>query len=66
MRTLTCSTQRAKRVDWLTNVPPRATLRAVLPLDGVRVLEIGGDVPAAFATRWLAGYGADVVRSGGP
>jgi crotonobetainyl-CoA:carnitine CoA-transferase CaiB-like acyl-CoA transferase len=23
-------------------------------------------VPAAFATRWLAGYGADVVRSEGP
>lgn len=38
----------------------------MLPLDGVRVLEIGGFVPAAFATRWLAGYGADVVRSEGP
>jgi crotonobetainyl-CoA:carnitine CoA-transferase CaiB-like acyl-CoA transferase len=32
----------------------------------MRVLEIGGGVPAAFATRWLAGYGADVVRSEGP
>jgi crotonobetainyl-CoA:carnitine CoA-transferase CaiB-like acyl-CoA transferase len=33
-----------------------------LPLDAVRVLEIGGGIPAAFATRWLAGFGADVVR----
>jgi len=38
----------------------------MLPLDGMRVLEIGGSVPAAFATRWLAGYGADVARSEGP
>lgn len=31
-------------------------------LRGVRVLEIGGGIPVAFATRWLAGFGADVVR----
>jgi crotonobetainyl-CoA:carnitine CoA-transferase CaiB-like acyl-CoA transferase len=37
-----------------------------LPLSGMRVLEIGGGVPAAFATRFLAGYGADVIRSEGP
>jgi crotonobetainyl-CoA:carnitine CoA-transferase CaiB-like acyl-CoA transferase len=37
-----------------------------LPLSGMRVLEIGGGVSAAFATRFLAGYGADVVRSEGP
>jgi len=37
-----------------------------LPLSGMRVLEIGGGVAAAFATRFLAGYGADVVRSEGP
>jgi crotonobetainyl-CoA:carnitine CoA-transferase CaiB-like acyl-CoA transferase len=37
-----------------------------LPLSGMRVLEVGGGVPAAFATRFLAGYGADVVRSEGP
>jgi crotonobetainyl-CoA:carnitine CoA-transferase CaiB-like acyl-CoA transferase len=37
-----------------------------LPLAGVRVLEIGGGIPAAFATRWMAGFGADVVRSEGP
>ena len=37
----------------------------MLPLDGVRVLEIGGGVPAAFATSWLAGFGADVVRTEG-
>jgi crotonobetainyl-CoA:carnitine CoA-transferase CaiB-like acyl-CoA transferase len=41
-------------------------MRAMLPLDGLRVLEIGGGVSAAFATRWMAGYGADVVRSEGP
>lgn len=35
-------------------------------LEGVRVLEIGGGVAAAFATRPLAGYGADVVRTEGP
>lgn len=32
-------------------------------LAGVRVLELGGGVPAAFATRWMAGFGADVVRT---
>jgi crotonobetainyl-CoA:carnitine CoA-transferase CaiB-like acyl-CoA transferase len=30
------------------------------------VLEIGGGLAAAFATRFLAGYGADVVRAEGP
>lgn len=39
---------------------------AGVPLSGVRVLEIGGGIAAAYATRWLAGYGADVVRSEGP
>ena len=33
-----------------------------LPLEGVRVLEIAGGIPAAFATRLLAGFGAEVVR----
>lgn len=37
-----------------------------LPLDGVRVLEIGGGIPAAFATRWMVGFGAEVVRTEGP
>ncbi len=37
-----------------------------LPLTGMRVLEIGGGVAAAFATRFLAGFGADVARSEGP
>lgn len=32
----------------------------------MRVLEVGGGIPAAFATRWLAGFGADVARSEGP
>ncbi|MPY95042.1 MAG: hypothetical protein GEV08_18875 [Acidimicrobiia bacterium] len=36
-----------------------------LPLQGVRVLEVGGGIPAAFAGRWLAGFGADVVRTEG-
>jgi crotonobetainyl-CoA:carnitine CoA-transferase CaiB-like acyl-CoA transferase len=35
-------------------------------LEGVRVLEIGGGIPAAFPARLLAGYGADVVRVEGP
>jgi crotonobetainyl-CoA:carnitine CoA-transferase CaiB-like acyl-CoA transferase len=33
-----------------------------LPLTGARVLELGTTVSAAFAGRWLAGFGADVVR----
>jgi len=37
-----------------------------LPLDGVRVLEIGGGIAAGYATRWMAGFGADVVRVEGP
>jgi crotonobetainyl-CoA:carnitine CoA-transferase CaiB-like acyl-CoA transferase len=32
----------------------------------MRVLELGGGIPAAFATRFLAGFGADVARSEGP
>ena len=35
-------------------------------LSGVRVLEVGGGVPAAFASHFLAGYGADVVRTESP
>ena len=31
-------------------------------LDGVRVLEIGGDVSAPFCARLLADYGADVIK----
>ncbi|MDZ7729633.1 MAG: CoA transferase [Dehalococcoidia bacterium] len=36
------------------------------PLHGVRVLEIGGGIAAAYATRWMTGFGADVVRIEGP
>jgi crotonobetainyl-CoA:carnitine CoA-transferase CaiB-like acyl-CoA transferase len=32
------------------------------PLGGVRVVEIAGGIAAAFATKQLAGFGADVVR----
>lgn len=39
------------------------SIEAPLPLSGVRVLEIGGGIAAAFATRWMVGFGADVVRS---
>ena len=35
---------------------------AELPLDGVRVVELAGGIAAGFATRELAGFGADVVR----
>lgn len=31
-------------------------------LNGVRVLEVGGGISVAFAAKWLAGFGADVVR----
>ncbi len=41
---------------------PRDRRLSDLPLTGVRVLEIGGGISAAFATRWMAGFGADVVR----
>ncbi len=37
-----------------------------LPLAGVRTVELGGGVPAAFCTHLLAGYGADVVQVGAP
>jgi crotonobetainyl-CoA:carnitine CoA-transferase CaiB-like acyl-CoA transferase len=33
-----------------------------LPLEGVRVVELAGGIAAGFATRLLAGFGADVVR----
>lgn len=35
---------------------------APLPLEGVRAVEVAGGIPAAFATRQLAGFGAEVVR----
>jgi crotonobetainyl-CoA:carnitine CoA-transferase CaiB-like acyl-CoA transferase len=35
------------------------------PLDGVRVLEIPGGVASGFATKQLAGFGADVVVADG-
>ena len=36
---------------------------AAQPLNDVRVLEIGGGIAAAFTTRLLMGYGAQVLRS---
>lgn len=36
------------------------------PLEGIKVVELGGGVPAGFCTHLLAGYGADVVQVGDP
>src|SRR5579884_4339603 len=36
------------------------------PLAGVRVLDLSTVGPAARASRWLADYGADVVKVGAP
>ena len=33
------------------------------PLEGIRVVEVAGGVPAAFCGHLLGGYGADVVRA---
>ena len=35
-----------------------------LPLDGIRVLDLGSVGPAARASRILADYGADVIKVG--
>jgi crotonobetainyl-CoA:carnitine CoA-transferase CaiB-like acyl-CoA transferase len=35
-------------------------------LHGIRVVELGGGVPAGFCAHLLAGYGADVVQIGDP
>lgn len=37
-----------------------------LPLNGIRVIELGGGVAAGLCTHFLAGYGADVVQVGDP
>jgi crotonobetainyl-CoA:carnitine CoA-transferase CaiB-like acyl-CoA transferase len=34
------------------------------PLEGIKVVELGGGVPAGFCAHLLAGYGADVVQVG--
>ena len=36
------------------------------PLEGYRVVELGGRVAAAFAARWFADLGADVVKVEAP
>jgi crotonobetainyl-CoA:carnitine CoA-transferase CaiB-like acyl-CoA transferase len=40
--------------------------RTAGPLDGIRVVELGGGIPAGFCTHLLAGFGADVVQVGDP
>ena len=37
-----------------------------LPLEGIRVVELGGGVPAGYCTHLLSGFGADVVQIGDP
>jgi crotonobetainyl-CoA:carnitine CoA-transferase CaiB-like acyl-CoA transferase len=37
-----------------------------LPLDGIRVVELGGGLAAGYCSHLLAGYGADVVQVGEP
>ena len=41
-------------------------MAALGPLDGVRVLDFSTVGPAARSARWLADYGADVVKIGDP
>ena len=48
------------------SVPPRAAPEALLPLVGVRVLEVGDTVAVAYAGRHLSDLGADVVKVEGP
>ena len=36
------------------------------PLAGIKVVELGGGVPAGFCAHLLAGYGADVVQVADP
>lgn len=36
------------------------------PLEGIKVVELGGGIPAGFCTHLLAGYGAAVVQVGDP
>ena len=36
------------------------------PLEGIRVVELGGGIPAGYCSHLLAGYGADVVQIGDP
>ncbi len=45
-------------------MPGLETKRAsAYPLEGLRVLELGDSVPSAFAGRWLAALGADVIAA---
>ncbi|MET0666280.1 MAG: CoA transferase, partial [Acidimicrobiales bacterium] len=41
-------------------------MTAAGPLAGVRVLDFSTVGPAARSARWLADYGADVVKIGAP
>jgi crotonobetainyl-CoA:carnitine CoA-transferase CaiB-like acyl-CoA transferase len=38
----------------------------ISPLDGIRVVELGGGIAAGLCTHLLAGYGAEVVQVGEP
>ena len=54
------------RAEWMSTKPSRAaepqTASASLPLEGVRILDLGWVVAVPFACAWLAALGAEVVR----
>lgn len=50
----------------MTRAAQAASVSAPGPLDGVRVLDFSTVGPAARASRWLADYGAEVVKVGAP
>jgi crotonobetainyl-CoA:carnitine CoA-transferase CaiB-like acyl-CoA transferase len=47
---------------WGERAPTSGTADGTLPLAGIRVLEIGTGVAAPEGSRWLASWGADVVK----
>ncbi|MFF2502773.1 CaiB/BaiF CoA transferase family protein [Streptomyces sp. NPDC058067] len=46
----------------VTPVPPHSAEDRPLPLEGIRVLELGNFIAAPFATRVLADFGAQVIK----
>jgi crotonobetainyl-CoA:carnitine CoA-transferase CaiB-like acyl-CoA transferase len=52
-------------MNWGRSAADGEAPAAPLPLEGVRAVEVAGGIPAAFASRQLAGFGAEVVRAEG-